>query len=132
MSDKLIIVINGQSVIEYDRNVRLPGHQRQFLDKMDLDMDNGIELFGESIVSPDSTQRAQFVAMHLIQSIINDDEGLTAATCAYLANRFSDLKQVKANEQGEQISFDLVFDQEYKNAVAVEFDPGLMSKPTKH
>jgi len=122
MSDKLVVVINGQAVIEYDRNKRLPGHQRQFLDKMDQDMDHGIELAGEHIPNPDVKARAKYIAMHLINAIVENNSGMIAAMSAYLANRLPELKQIKANEVQDQFSFDLVFDQEYNNAVAVQFD----------
>lgn len=131
MSEKLVIVLNGQSVVEYDRNKRLPGHQRQFLDKMDSDMDQGIELMNEKIAKPDNVQRAQFVAMHLVQSLLQEDDAMIAASCAYLASRLPDLKQVKANEQGDMISFHLVFDEPLNNQVSVHFDPG-QRKNTEH
>lgn len=131
MSEKLVIVLNGQSVVEYDRNKRLPGHQRQFLDKMDSDMDQGIELMNEKIAKPDNVQRAQFVAMHLVQSLLQEDDAMIAASCAYLASRLPDLKQVKANEQGDMISFHLVFDEPLNNQVSVQFDPG-QRKNTEH
>ena len=125
MSNKLIILLNGQSVIEYDRSVRLPGHQRQYLDKMDQDMDGGIEMNGQRVDVPDLQQRSQYIAMHLVQAILNDNEAMIAAMCAYLANRMPDLKQVKAEEQGENISIDLVINEQDNNQVAVQFDPNL-------
>lgn len=131
MSEKLVIVLNGQSVVEYDRNKRLPGHQRQFLDKMDSDMEQGIELMNEKIVQPDNVQRAQFVAMHLVQSLLQEDDAMIAASCAYLASRLPDLKQVQAKEQGDMISFHLVFDEPLYNQVSVQFDPG-QRKNTEH
>ena len=123
MSSKLVVVINGQAVIEYDRNKRLPGHQREFLDKMDVDMQQGIEINGEQIPDPDLKSRAKYVAIHLINAIVND--GMIAAACAYLANRLPELKQIKVNEQNEAFSFDLVFDQEYNSAVNVQFDSSI-------
>ena len=125
MSSKLVIVINGQAVIEYDRNKRLPGHQREFLDKMDVDMDQGIKINEEIIPEPDLKARAKYVAMHLINAIVNENDGMIAALSAYLANRLPELKQIKANEQNDEFSFDLVFDQEYSNAVNVEFDSSM-------
>jgi hypothetical protein len=122
MSSKLVVVINGQAVIEYDRSKRLPGHQRQFLDKMDTDMDKGVELAGEFVSQPDIQTRAKYIAMHLINAIVQDNAGKIAALSAYLATRLPDLKQVKANEFQDQFSFDLVFDKEYNNAVSVQFD----------
>ncbi len=128
MSTKLVIFINGQSIIEYDRNTRLPGHQRQFLDKMDIDMDAGINISGERVVKPDLKVRAQYIAMQLVNSILKENDAMIAATCAYLATRIPDLKQVQAVEQEENISFDLVFTDEQKNQVAVQFDSGLITK----
>jgi hypothetical protein len=127
MSNKLVVVLNGQSVIEYDRSIRLPGHQRQFLDKMDMDMDAGIKMNGNSSINPDLGVRAQYIAMHLVQAIINDNEAMIAAMCAYLANRLPDLKKVTAEEQGENISIDLVFNDDDNNKVAVQFDPGSLN-----
>ncbi|MGD8526969.1 MAG: hypothetical protein PVJ63_12020, partial [Thioalkalispiraceae bacterium] len=65
----LEVVVNGNTVIKYDRNTRLPGHQRQFLDSMDLDMDEGFEIEGEQISSPDTMQRAKYVAMSMIMAL---------------------------------------------------------------
>ena len=123
MSNKLIISLNGTSAIEYDRSVRLPGHQRQYLDKMDADMDPGIELGGEFIAEPDQMQRAQFVAMYMVQALIDEQDAMIAASCAYLANRLPDLKQVRAEEKNDLIEFDLVFNEEQKNQVVVNFNP---------
>ena len=128
MQSKLVVVVNGQAVIEYDRNKRLPGHQREFLDKMDADMQQGVEIGGEQIPNPDIKARAKYVAIHLINAIMNEHDGMIAASCAYLANRLPELKQIKVNEQNDEFSFDLVFDQEYNNAVNVQFDPSINKK----
>jgi hypothetical protein len=128
MNDKLVILFNGQAVVEYDRNVRLPGHQRQYLDKMDTDMDAGIELAGEAIAKPDAVQRAKFVAMHMVQALIDEHDAMIAAACAYLANRLPDLKQVKAVQQDEDLVLDLIFDQVADNQVVVQFDPTTIGK----
>ncbi len=122
---KLVVVVNGQAVIEYDRNKRLPGHQRQFLDKMDHDMDQGIELGGKKIDKPDLQDKAKYVAVHLINAVVNEQDSMIAAMCAYLATRLPDLKQVKAFEVKDEFSFDLVFDKEHTNTVNVQFDSSL-------
>lgn len=128
MSDKLVILFNGQAVVEYDRAVRLPGHQRQYLDRMDSDMDCGIDLAGETIAEPDAVQRAKFVAMHMAQALIDEHDAMIAAGCAYLASRLPDLKQVKVVQQDEDLMLDLVFDQALDNQVAVQFDPSIPSR----
>ena len=125
MDNKFRVSLNHSYVVEYDRNRRLPGHQRQFLDKMDQDMAQGFELAGEFITTPDAMQRAKFVAMQLIMALQTNEDGLVAASCAYLANRFPDIQQVKAVEQGEQVALDLVFTDEVSNKVAVQFQDKL-------
>jgi len=128
MNDKLVVLFNGQAVVEYDRSMRLPGHQRQYLDKMDSDMDAGIDLAGEMIADPDVVQRAKFVAMHMAQALLDEHDSMIAAGCAYLASRLPDLKQVKVMQQNDDLMLDLVFDQALENQVVVQFDP---STPTQ-
>lgn len=117
----LAIVVNGESQLEYDRNKPLPEHQLQFLDKMDQDMDQGILLGGVTIGTPSDLQRAQFVAIHLINSIQESNEQVAAAMLAYLANRIPQLKQVRAIKKEGDITFDFVFDQDYVPAAKLHF-----------
>ncbi len=112
MSTKLRVVLNGTEVFEYEKNTRHPGKQREFLDNMDLDMDEGIEIDGELISAPDKLQRAQYVAMSLLYGIKMQSEGLISASCGYLVTRLPDLKQIRAVESGEEVTMDLIFDEE--------------------
>jgi hypothetical protein len=41
--------------------------------------------------------------------------------CSYLAMRLPELKQVKVNSVGEEVTVDLVFDEPYTKEVRVEF-----------
>ena len=109
-------------MIEYDRNVRLPGHQRQFLDKIDLDMDQGINLAGQEIDEPDTSARARYIAMHLVTAALNDNDAKISAMCAWLATRLPELKQVRAATRDEEVELELVFDREFQNQVTVNFD----------
>ena len=104
----LAVILNGNVVMEYDTHTRLPGRQRRFLEKMDLDMDNGICLDTETIVSPTRMQRAHYVAMTLIRSLHTDNPAMVSMSCAYLANRIPELKEIRANEDGENVSMELV------------------------
>jgi len=124
-SPMLTVVIDGQPHLEYDRGKSLPAHQSTYLDRMDKKMDEGIALGGEAVKSPDQLQRAQFVALHLLEAMQDGDDGLIAASCAYLANRLPDLRQVKASLAGDEVSAELVFDESYTKEVAVEFSPHL-------
>ena len=133
MSNVMAVLLNGTAQIEYNREIALPTRQRDYLDRMDQDMDAGIQLGNRYIDMPDQTQRAQFVALHLIQSLLVDNEQHIAASCAYLADRLSDLKQVKAVTKPDgAIGIDLVFSEDYKNQVKVEFIPPGSTGHTTH
>ena len=124
MSDNMVVLLNGEALFEYDRTKSLPEKQKQYLDQMDVKMDSGITLGDEVIVNPDQQQRAQFVAFTLLNAIQQDNDAVIAAMNSYLAMRYPDLKQVKADMDNEtkRVMFDLIFDQEHKNQVKVSFN----------
>ena len=126
MSSLFVVLVNGESQVEYDRAKTLPPKQLEYLDMMDAKMSQGILLNGTTIAAPDAIQRAQFVAMQLIAALMDSNDQLIAASCAYLANRLPDLKQLKVDEN---YTFDLVFDEEYKNKVQVAFNPNDLKSP---
>ena len=110
MTPILSIVINDEIRLEYDRSARLPGKQRDFIDMMDADMDEGIVLEEEQIVAPNRLQRGQYVAMTLLQGMEADNEALVGACCAYLSNRLPDLREIRAQADTEAFSMQLLFD----------------------
>ena len=131
MSTILAVVLNGTLQLEYHRDKPLPKAQLQYLDRMDQIMDAGIALADVQIAAPDQLQRAQFVANSLIQALQDDNEALAAASCAYLANRIPELRQVKASTVNDQRSIDLVFDKNYVPEQTIKFvKPG--SLKNKH
>lgn len=117
----LTVVVNDQAVIEYDRRKPLAAHQRLYIDRMDRDMDNGFQLDGQHLGSPDLLARARFTATSLIQALEAGNDGLAAATCAYLALRLPELKQVRAESKEGQSHIDLVFDKAFVPAQTVQF-----------
>lgn len=121
----LTVLINGEPHIEYDRDRILPEPQQLYLDRMDDRMSSGIELGGVKVDSPDALQRAQFVAIQVIEGLQEDNEPVIAASCAYLASRMPDLTQVKAQLVDEGYSVELVFGEPYAKEVAVQFSPRL-------
>jgi hypothetical protein len=122
MADILRVIVNETPTLEYDRGQALPKRQLEFLDRMDRELDQGIQLNGETIRNPNELQRAQYVAIHLIQALWADNESLAAAMCTYLANRLPELQELKATEEGaNQLSLELVFDQQRRNQVVVNF-----------
>jgi len=121
MGNKLVVAINGESQVEYDRDKTLPPHHQEYLERMDVQMDEGIPLDGEQIPAPDPMQRCRFVAAQLIDAIRGENEGLAAALLAYLANRLPELKQVRAVAREDDLKVDLVFDREFVPEVPVQF-----------
>ena len=123
MSEQLVVLLNGESQMQYNRNKALQHRQREFLDKMDAELKRGITIDERTVENPDLQQRAQFVALNLIQAIQNGEDQTAAAMCAYLAVFLPDLKQVKAEQKPEGLFIDLVFDKEYVPEVKVQFTP---------
>lgn len=121
MSDTLVVVLDGVSQLEYLRATPLQDAQRQYLERLDARMDGGVELGGRRVEEPNALQRAQFIALQLLQAVQDGNEAVAAASCAYLANRIPDLKQVRATTRGGLLSFDLVFDRAYAKEIKVEF-----------
>ncbi|MDH5368518.1 MAG: hypothetical protein OEW99_00720 [Gammaproteobacteria bacterium] len=124
MSDSMVVLINGEALFEYDRTKTLAEKQRLYLDRMDQQMDDGITLGNEAVAKPDQQQRAQFVAFTLLNAIEQNNDAVIAAMSSYLAIRYLDLKQVKADidQNSNKVMFDLIFDQEHKNQVKVSFN----------
>ena len=120
MKNLMAVLLNDIAQLEYDRNKSLSDYQTTYLAKMDEKMDAGIELDGQHIENPDVNQRAQFITANLLHAIKNNDESMSAALCSYLADRLPDLKQVKITENEEQITIDLVFNEDYVKQVAVD------------
>jgi hypothetical protein len=123
MSNIMAVLLNGIAQMEYDRDTLLPDHQARYLDKMDAKMDEGIYLGDRPIRQPDLNQRTQFAVANLAHAINTNDEAIAAAMCSYLAIRLPELKQVCIEDNGGEVMIELVFDEDYKRQVAVEFTP---------
>ncbi len=117
----LVAVVNGESVIEYDRSKALPENQLAYLDKMDEQMEMGIPSGQGNIFAPDQEQKAQFVASQLMMAISSENDQLIAASMAYLANRLPELKQVTAQEKEGETHISLIYDREYTPPQTINF-----------
>lgn len=108
-TDTLLLVIDGEHRLSYDKRQRLPGIQRRFLDQMDADMDGGIRLDGTQIDDPDPDQRLHYVALTLVRAALDANDNLQLACCAYLGDRHPRLVQVVAAVNADRLSLDLAF-----------------------
>jgi hypothetical protein len=131
MSDILTIYYNGEAVLQYDRNKPLTVRQIDSLERMDDKMALGIMLGNEFVIDPDPLQCARFVASQLGQALQSDSEQVIAATCAWLAVRAPDLKQVRMTEEADGLVIDLVVDESRANQVPVSLEvPKAAGKPS--
>jgi len=121
MSDLLVVVLNGKITVKYEKNKPLAGLQRRFLENMDNDMDQGIKINAELISAPDKMQRVQYVTNYLVNSVLKNKQQLIATSCAYIAKALPDLKQIRIDTSAEHDSIDLIFSEELKNQVSVDF-----------
>lgn len=110
MRSILQVLVNQKIVLEYNRNTRLPGKQREFLDKMDFDMDQGFYIDDKRYANPDLIQRGNYVAIKLLKAIQDKNQGMMNAMCAYLVNRLPGLYQIAIKESGEELTIKLHFE----------------------
>lgn len=109
MADQLVIYIDGVSAYEFDKRAALARMQFAYVQRMDADMDYGIDLNGAHILSPSQAQRTQFVIGQLLEALgINDSRGI-AMMCRYLAQRVPELDAIRVEEEGDEYRVDLMF-----------------------
>lgn len=117
------VLVDDEVQVEYQRGKPLAEPQRVYLDRMDEQMQAGFHLGGIAVAKPDNLQRAQFVAIQVIEALQAGNDAMIAAGCAYLASRLPDLTQVIARLSERGFSVELVFNEPYVKEVAVDFTP---------
>jgi len=117
----LAIVINDDLKLQYDRTKALPENQQQYLNNLDHKFTQGLELQGEKIDNPTIQQKAQYMSLILMESILYQEDPKAAVCLAWLATRLPDLKQVKAMVDEKNTQFELIFDREYQPHQVVNF-----------
>ena len=96
MDDSILyVIVNGEPILEFDRKKPVPGHQRQYLDNMDAQMDQGIQLGDDFIENPNELIRSQFVANSLVNMLFKEQYSTAIAMCTYLAKRMPELQQIQ-------------------------------------
>ncbi len=121
--DLLTVSLNGSAILEYDRNKILSKKQGESLDLMNDKLDQGITLNNQFLANPTKEQRIEFVAANLVSAIMNEEDTLAAASCAYIATALPDLKQLKAIEQDGEIIIALDFIRPYQDETHLTFTP---------
>ena len=106
----LDIFVNECRVYSFERSAGVPGRQRQFFERMDRDMDDGVKLDGEWISEPDVKQRSYFVVGELLRALDRGNQALAATLSAYLVTRLPQLKAVYGINDGQNFTVELDFD----------------------
>jgi len=127
MSDKVAFLLEGQEVLTYDRSQALPEQQREYLDIIDNQMDEGFVLSDKRIENPTLQQKTQFIALNLVSALSKEDDQTAIIMFTYLVNRMPELKQAKAKtkttDAGNQVGVEFVFDEVKSDGQKIEFLP---------
>ena len=107
MSEELAIYRNGEKVYVFDKRDGLARMQFAYVQRMDADMDRGIELEGERILNPDLTQRTRFVLGRLLEAVsVNDSRGI-AMLCRWLAQHVPALDAIRIEDEADDYQVEL-------------------------
>jgi hypothetical protein len=128
MSDKVGFLLGGQEVLTYDRSQILPDKQREYLNKIDAQMDHGFILSDKKIEHPNLQQKTQFVALNCVIALEKNDDNSAIMMFTYLVDRMPELKQAKAKTKvsksgHRQVGVEFVFDEIKSTGQKIEFRP---------
>jgi len=125
MSDKVGFLLDGQEVLTYDRSRALPDKQREYLNILDDQLEEGFILSDQQIDKPNLQQKTQFIALNLVNALTKEDDNTAIIMFTYLVNRMPELKQAKAkikeSDSGRQIGVEFVFDEVKSEGQKIEF-----------
>lgn len=127
MSNIVGFLLDGQEVLTYDRSQTLPDKQREYLDILDKQMDEGFILSDQKVNKPSLQQKTQFIALNLVNTLLKEDDNTAIIMFTYLVNRMPELKQAKAktkdSESGQQVGVEFIFDEIKAEGQKIEFKP---------
>jgi hypothetical protein len=107
VSDQLDIFRNGALAYSFDKREGLARMQFAYVQRMDADMDRGISLEGERILSPDHAQRTRYVIGQLLEAVNINDSRAIAMLCRWLAQQVSDLDAIRIEDHGDEVGVEL-------------------------
>jgi hypothetical protein len=126
LEDNIVkLTVNNTDVLQYDRSIKLPANQLNYLAMMDKKMDEGIRLGNEDIKQPEQVQKAQFVALNMLSFLDNDQQQDAIAMFSYIVHFLDKIKQVKvindASKVDKQYNIEFVFYKDLSNWEEVKF-----------
>lgn len=109
MNNPLVLYLDGHVCMEVSRSDGVPGQLRALLERLDADMDAGIELDDGWVAEPDPQQRGRFVLGQLLVALAEGNRGLAHSLLIYMATRWVDLCAIRVSDDGADWSVDLDF-----------------------
>lgn len=92
-------------VSDYSMNLNIPEAfveaSGEAFDRLDRDMDGGVQIGRDWIDAPDRHQRCQIAADKLLTALETDNENLALLSAAYIVSRLPGVTRVKIDDSGE-------------------------------
>ena len=107
MKNSFNVTLNKQIIYTYT-DKPAPARLRRYLEEMDNDMSQGIQLGELFVKQPDEFQRLQYVAMKLFNALDVNDLNQAEVMSAYLLKRKSQLNEVCIHLAGDLINLKLI------------------------
>lgn len=92
----LVVYLDGELCLQVRQSDGVPGQVRGLLERMDADMDAGIELDGTPVPAPDREQRAHFVLHQMLAALAAGKTDFAHFLLTYLNLRWPELRSVQA------------------------------------
>lgn len=121
MSNIVKLVVNEETVLQFDRDISIPENQKAFLMQMEIKMSGGFDLAGEFIKKPDLMQKAQFVALNMLDYINQENFNMAIGLFTYIVSSMPDLKQLEAVGSGNDYKIEFNFDEDLGQWQTVNF-----------
>lgn len=116
-----VVSLNSTKVLEYFRERVISQSQVNDLNKIESKLDAGFTIDNKFISTPDSKDKAIFIANNLAAALEADNDSIAAVSCTYLATRYPDLLQLKISSINGYTSIELVYDKEYAEQTPIKY-----------
>ncbi len=109
MHATLVLYLDGEPCLQVARDGGVPGQLRALFARLDADMDDGIELEGQTVRTPDAAQRGHFVLGRVLAALEAGRTDLARTLLIYVASRLPELQAVRVTGNGVDWTAELDF-----------------------
>ncbi len=92
----LVVYLDGELCLQLRHADGVPGQVRGLLERLDADMDAGIDLGGTLVPAPNHQQRAHFVLHQMLAALAAGNTDFAHFLLTYLSLRWPELRSVQA------------------------------------